>query len=303
MYDDIMLFIKVAEIGNFHNAAQILNLSQPTITRRIQSLEYNLQLTLLDRNCRTLKLTTEGNLVYEKFAAQKNKLRVLLEDVKVKFNGALQGVLRVGVPATNIKFATVLPLFTILYPKVQIIIYYINHQIDLAKDNLDIAISTMKPKPKSNTATLLTKSNLKLYASANYIKNHGLPTSIKDLTSNHQLVIFRNEDGLPQTKYHAKNLQTNKETIIELTSNVCVSNTINSVYFAKTGHYIIFYHEHLAEEFVATNELIPVLPELSFDELQLYLITNITYTSKLENAFIEYIQEDIRKRQELLKQQ
>ncbi len=58
--NSIEAFLAIANSGSFSNAATLLNLSQPAITRRIQLLERELDVTLFDRIKGGVKLTTAG---------------------------------------------------------------------------------------------------------------------------------------------------------------------------------------------------------------------------------------------------
>ena len=53
-------FLALAETRSFSRAARILNISQPTLTRRIQHLENELGTPLLDRHHRPIRLTPAG---------------------------------------------------------------------------------------------------------------------------------------------------------------------------------------------------------------------------------------------------
>ncbi|MFN3580596.1 MAG: LysR family transcriptional regulator [Pseudomonas sp.] len=58
-------FVAVAEQGSFARAAEQINLSQPALSRSIQTLESSLNCQLLDRHSRGLSLTAHGQLVLE----------------------------------------------------------------------------------------------------------------------------------------------------------------------------------------------------------------------------------------------
>ncbi|WP_417662031.1 LysR family transcriptional regulator [Pseudomonas sp.] len=57
---DIRAFVKIAEHGSFHEAADAIHLSQPALTRRMQKLEEGLGIQLLDRTTRRVSLTAVG---------------------------------------------------------------------------------------------------------------------------------------------------------------------------------------------------------------------------------------------------
>lgn len=57
-------FIEVAENLNFAKAAQLLNLTQPAVTKNIQSLEQELGVILFERNTRNVAFTYAGREFY-----------------------------------------------------------------------------------------------------------------------------------------------------------------------------------------------------------------------------------------------
>lgn len=58
--DDILAFVATAEARSVNGAADRLGLAQPIVTRRIQRLEADLGVELLDRKVRPMALTTAG---------------------------------------------------------------------------------------------------------------------------------------------------------------------------------------------------------------------------------------------------
>jgi DNA-binding transcriptional LysR family regulator len=57
---DVRAFLAVLDLGGFHKAAEALNLSQPTLSRRIQSLETAIGTSLLERTTRRVAPTASG---------------------------------------------------------------------------------------------------------------------------------------------------------------------------------------------------------------------------------------------------
>lgn len=57
---DIRAFLAVLELGGFHKAAEALNLSQPALSRRVQSLEAAIGAPLLERTTRRVGPTSVG---------------------------------------------------------------------------------------------------------------------------------------------------------------------------------------------------------------------------------------------------
>ena len=80
MYDTVALFIKLVEIGNYTKAATLLNTSQATLSRKIQSLEQELGVDLVRRNNRVFELTEQGELLYQRLVAPVKQLQVKISD-------------------------------------------------------------------------------------------------------------------------------------------------------------------------------------------------------------------------------
>jgi DNA-binding transcriptional LysR family regulator len=57
---DLQAFLAVVDAGSFHRAAGLLNMSQPSVSRRIKALEGALGVVLLERTTRRVKPTTIG---------------------------------------------------------------------------------------------------------------------------------------------------------------------------------------------------------------------------------------------------
>ena len=63
--EKIWVFVKVAECGSVSRAAELLHLSQPTITYAIKTLEQQLGFNLFIRSSRGLVLNTTGRIFFE----------------------------------------------------------------------------------------------------------------------------------------------------------------------------------------------------------------------------------------------
>ena len=90
-------FCTVSALKNFTKAAQFLHVSQPSVTKAIQSLETELNVTLFNRGQKQISLTEAGQV----FLIHVKKI---LQDVKAaetsieRFQNKSGGVIRFGVP-------------------------------------------------------------------------------------------------------------------------------------------------------------------------------------------------------------
>lgn len=68
VFDQLHAFIKIAELKSFSQAANALQLSQPSLSRKLKHLEASLGTELIDRYHRPLKLTAAGQFFYDKIS-------------------------------------------------------------------------------------------------------------------------------------------------------------------------------------------------------------------------------------------
>jgi len=111
----------VAQSGSISKAALDLHLSQPAVTKHIQSLEEYYGKSLLDRSAREAVLTEEGRLLY-RYALGVLRLMDEVETELAKMSKTVQGSLRIG--ASSIPGQYILPFvlgeFKRIYPDVDL---------------------------------------------------------------------------------------------------------------------------------------------------------------------------------------
>lgn len=145
----LQAFIDVADYKSFSIAAEKLHITQPAVSKRIASLELQLDCKLFDRIGRNIQLTEAGLALYPK--AQK-----ILRDVKEasrsikELKGTIAGTLRLGI-SHHIglhRLPPVLQAFTKQYPKVRLDIDFMDSEEaheQITHGKLDLAVVTLSP--------------------------------------------------------------------------------------------------------------------------------------------------------------
>ncbi|HEY2494530.1 MAG TPA: LysR family transcriptional regulator [Paenibacillus sp.] len=116
--ENLEAFVYVIHYGSFNKAADMLFLSQPSVTARIQSLERELDCKLFDRCGRQVQLTDKGKqfLPYAQQILQTyQKGKMQLQKQK-----ALPNELRIGctISVSNYVIPNLLPRMKLLYPDI-----------------------------------------------------------------------------------------------------------------------------------------------------------------------------------------
>jgi DNA-binding transcriptional LysR family regulator len=117
----LRLFAAVVEHGGFTKAAATLNLSQPAISKSLGELEKQLNLTLIDRSGRSVKLTDAGRTLYDR-ARELFGVERLAEQELRELRGLKRGILRVAASTTIATYLLppVLGRFHLRHPRVRI---------------------------------------------------------------------------------------------------------------------------------------------------------------------------------------
>ncbi len=167
-WNDIEVFLAVARDGTLSAAGRQLNLSQPTVGRRIQQLEERLSLTLFVRTPYGYKLTDNGVSLVE-----------IAEEIREKidrFKGCAKMLNEQPSGAVNIacgeSFAQLLmdnmENLVFQYPDISIQIQTGTRFVNIEKGDADVAIRSQKPTSPNLYARFLGNCRYAVYASSTY---------------------------------------------------------------------------------------------------------------------------------------
>lgn len=116
----MQLFVAAVEQGSILKAAEVENISQPALTRRLRNLESDLRVTLIERTNRGVRPTPDGLLVYERASALVSAARKLRQDMRdQRSHQRHQLWVGVGVGCETL-FGHALKLFTERRPDVEL---------------------------------------------------------------------------------------------------------------------------------------------------------------------------------------
>ena len=91
----IKAFVAAVESGSLRNAARLLDISQPAITKLIKELEADVQASLLTRTSTGVSLTPQGLILFEKARKITRDLSVVKDEI-LQFNGLMRGDLTIA---------------------------------------------------------------------------------------------------------------------------------------------------------------------------------------------------------------
>ena len=126
---NLRVFLKVAELEHITRASEELHLTQPAVTKIMQSLEHEAKLDLIERQGRRIVLTYAGHIL-QTYARQMFALEREMDDALAALRDVKRGEIKLA--ANTIAGVYVLPTivarFRALYPEIGLKISILNSQ-------------------------------------------------------------------------------------------------------------------------------------------------------------------------------
>lgn len=182
------VFAKVADTGSFASAARDLNMSPPSVTRIIASLEDALGTRLFVRTTRSIKLTEQGQRYLEDCRRILDELAQAEAAVAGGFSAAV-GTLTVSAPVLLGRghIMPILAAFLERHPKVVGRALFVDRMTSLVEEGIDVAVRIGHLSDASYVASKVGSVRRILCASPDYLRRRGLPGSPMDLAG-HRII-------------------------------------------------------------------------------------------------------------------
>jgi len=195
-FEQLRVFIAVAEAGGFAPAARRLRLSPPAVTRSIAALEEHLAARLLHRTTRLVRLTEVG----ERFLQDARRILAELEDAEATARGAHrdpQGELALTAPVMfgRLHAAPLLIEFLARYPQVTARILFVDRVVHLMDEGFDVALRIAPLPDSSFTAVRVGSVRRVVVASPDYLARHAEPRTPADLPAHRAIGLAETGGG------------------------------------------------------------------------------------------------------------
>lgn len=192
------VFLRVAELASFTQAAETLGLPKASVSTAVADLEGELGTRLLHRTTRRVQLTQDGQV----FSERARDLVSDLDELTSHFQGGeagLRGRVRVDM-STGIADDVIVPRlgeFLAAHPGIEVELSSTERLVDLAREGFDFTIRAGGRSDSSLIARHLGDFQVVTCASERYVARFGLPTSLSELAE-HQLVHYAPVFGAPR---------------------------------------------------------------------------------------------------------
>ena len=266
-WDKLRVFHAVADAGSFTHAGDTLNLSQSAVSRQVSALEQSLGTPLFHRHARGLILTEQGETLYEtahNVFAQLAKVQTQLAENKERPQGPLK--VSSTVAFGSVFLASRMKEFVNRYPDIDVSLVLADTEVDLSMREADVAIRMTPPTQPDLVQRHLMKLRYRVYAASEYLQQHGMPKSPKDLDK-HQIVVYGDDARPPAANLNwlldegAKGGR--RDPILRVNSIYGILRAVQS------GLGVGALPEYMGREL---GSLVEVLPELRGPELDMFFV-------------------------------
>lgn len=242
-WDDYEAFCRVAEHGGFTAAARSMRVPKSSLSASVARLEASLNVRLLKRSTRAVRLTEEGKLLYGGMLPLFEQLRKL-HDQATSYSDEVSGTLRVAAPYEFSVHHLGLVACRIMqqYPELMIEIDMWSAEINTRTESYDVVLSMVDRGLPSSSLIARRVLSLEqgLYASPSALSSFGEPSDVYQITRMPIIAAstdtewnFRGPDGapisvaLPPPRLRTSNAGVRRQAgiaglgIIRITSTYC----------------------------------------------------------------------------------
>lgn len=281
----INAFVVVARHQSFTLASVELNTTQSAISKKIAWLEKDLGFSLFERSVRKIKITDLGTKyltscqrVLEQMAATELSLRNELT--------AIKGEIRISSPSAFTRYflVPIIDKFMRNYPDVSFDVSVNDKQVDLYKDDIDVAIRGAYLADSDLKARKLMTHEVSYFASPQYIESFGIPT-IEKLDS-HQCITYSLMKPTDSWKFGEREVKLNE--VLSSDSPEFI------VQMCRAGHGIGAMPKWMVERDFRENSLVEVFLEQEKYSIPMFaLFKRNSYMPMRLRIFIDFLSDEL----------
>nr|WP_300311389.1 LysR family transcriptional regulator [Halomonas sp.] len=289
--EQLRAFLRVAEMGSFTRAADVLDWPRATVSLAIQRLESALGARLLHRTTRQVRLTQDGQILLPRAQA----LVADIEGLEALFQErreAVAGRLSVDVPSRVARrlIAPALPQWLQRHPRLDVVLGSSDRHIDLVAEGIDCALRFGELSDSSLVVRSLGRVAMVNCASPDYLARHGCPEQPEDLRTGHHMVGYGSPDSGREQAFDIAVQDQQREIV--LSSRVLVNNAETYIACCLAGLGIIQVPRYDVSEALQQGRLVEVLPAWQAASMPVSLVyPNRRHRTSRIDAFAEWLSE------------
>ncbi|NUS70165.1 MAG: LysR family transcriptional regulator [Ensifer adhaerens] len=289
---EMEVFVAVSETRSFSAAARRLKLSPSAVSKLVTRIEDRLGTRLLVRSTRTLQLTPEGEVYFQRAQRILGDIAETEHVVAAGGRMAPRGLLRVNA-AVGFGERYIMPLapeFLARYPEVQLDLTLTDSMIDVVGERTDVAIRTGPLRDSSLKARKLMETRPVVIASPAYLEKNGIPQSPDDLDG-HNCVRFNFRRSVDEWAFRAPGQSQIEHRTVSGNMQVSSGSIVRQLCLAGVGIGRIG-RFHVEPDFEART-LVPLLEDYQSGEIEtVYAVyAGHEHLAARIRAFIDFLAE------------
>ncbi|BAX53304.1 LysR family transcriptional regulator [Photobacterium damselae] len=287
--DDLVLFTQVIEHGSFSKVAELNSITKSVVSKRISKLESELGVQLIYRTTRKLTITEAGEVLYHR-AKSISQVAQSAFDAVTGYSEALSGTIKMSVPTISgeLLLAESVSEFCKKHPGLTVNMSLDNHFVDLVAGNFDLVIRTGYLEDSSLIARHIFNSRWVLCASPEYLAQHGIPNTPKDLLRHNCLGYNHQASGSFDWQF----IRNDEVYTLRVAGNFSSDNAAALKKVALAGNGIAYLPTCLVYDELHNDKLVEILSEHAGKVVGIYAVYPYTKKpAKRIQALIEHIRE------------
>ena len=280
------VFVAVAETESFSAAARRLSLSAASITRAIATLETNLQVKLLNRTTRSVRVTDAGHIYLAAVRQILNDIYAVNETLagaRTRPKGKLTVTAPVQFGKMFINPAIVESLE--LYPEMNVAALFLDRVVNLQEEGVDVGIRIGDLPDSTMKAALVGEVRKVVCASTEYLAKHGEPEKPADL-SRHLIVSANSVTPTADWKFR----QNSGATTVRVKPRLSVSSVDAAVSAVSSGFGITRLLSYQVAPYVAAGKFRYLLTDYEPAPLPIHVLhLEGRYASAKVRTFVDFV--------------
>ena len=270
-FDRMHIFVRVAELASFTQAAEALGIPKASASTAVQQLETQLGTRLLHRTTRRVQLTQDGQAYYERckdLLADVDELQSMFQQAD---GAGLRGRVRIDMSTGMARNVVVprLPELLARHPGLEVELSSTERRVDVVREGFDCVLRTGAVVDSSLVARPLGLARLVNCASPAYLRTHGTPRSLANLPG-HRLVHFVNTLGARSAGFEA--VVDGALVLTPMQGALTVNNAEAYMAGCLAGLGLIQVPHLGVVDLLARGDLVEVLPQLAAPPMPLTLM-------------------------------
>lgn len=287
----ITIFVAVVDTNGFAGAARKLNISPPAVTRAINELENQLDVRLLTRTTRTVRVTDAG----ARYVEDCRRIIAELVDADESVGGSHgipRGRLTLTAPMLfGAKFVTpIVTEYLQRYPEVGASCLFLDRVVNMMDEGVDVAIRIGELPDSSMQAIRVGQVRRVICGSPAYLKKHGLPKKPDEL-QDHSIISASSAMTSPEWKL----MVNGEQRTIKLQSRLNTTTNDSAIAAALNGFGLTRLLSYQVAEYLRDGQLKTVLGECEPTMLPIHVVHREgRHASPKARAFIDLAVERLR---------